>query len=357
MAGHQHDEHGREHADRDRDADEQRRAELAQEQPQHADREDDAREQVAGDQPDRLVDEDRRIERLLDREAEVRERPLAKLPDLFLDRVQRREHVGAGFLQDLDRDRRVVVLHRERIAVAALDRDRGDVGQAHRPAIAPVEHELAEVFGPVAAREAQRVLAPAELGEAAGDVVGAAGDARDRGDRDAEFRGAVRVELDAKLVGCAGIDVDRADARDRLDARAHQVLDLAPIVLDRARRPGLQLHEEPGQRLVRAAAAVLAERNARRVGIARQRRELVHARDDVDQRAAHVRADRELQVDERAAGVREGLDLLQAREAAQRLLLRLDQFGFDFGRRRRAPAGEDRDDRLVDVREELHREA
>jgi hypothetical protein len=186
--------------------------------------------QVAGHEADRLVDEDRRIERLLDRKAKVRERPFAKLPDLFLDRVQRREHVGAGFLQDLDRDRRVVVLHRERVAVAPFDRDRGDVGKVHRPAIAPVEHELAEVFGAVAAREAQRVLAPAELGEAARDVVGAAGDARDRRYRDAEFRGAVRIELDAKLIGCARIDVDGADARDRLDARAHQVLDLAAII-------------------------------------------------------------------------------------------------------------------------------
>ena len=247
------------------------------------------------------------------REAELRERALAQRPDLLLHGVQRRQHVGAGLLQDLDADRRVVVLHGERVAVAALDRDRRDVGEAHGTAVAPVEHQLAEVVRPVTAGEAQRVLAPAELGEAAGDVVGAAGDADDGRDRDAELRRAVRVELDAKLVGRARVDVDRADARDRLDARAHQVLDLAPVVLDRARRARLQLHEEPGQGFVRPAAAVLAERDARCVGVARQRRQLVHARDHVDQRAAHVGADRELEVDERAARVRERLDLLQAR--------------------------------------------
>ncbi len=236
-------------------------------------------------------------------------------------------------------------------------RDRRDVGEAHGPPVAPVEHQLAEVVRPVAAGKAQRVLAPAELGEAAGDVVRAAGDADDGRDRDAELRGAVGIELDAQLVRRAGIDVDRADARDRLDARAHQVLDLAPVVLDRAGRARLQLHEEPGQRLVRPAAAVLAERDARRVGVARQRRQLVHARDHVDERAAHVRADRELEVDEGAACIRERLDLLQARQAAQRLLLRLDQLGLDLGGRGRAPAGEDRDDRLVDVREQLHRQA
>jgi len=74
------------------------------------------------------------------------------------------------------------------------------------------------------------------------------------------------------------------------------------------------------------------------------------------QRGAHIGADRELEVDEGAAGVGEGLDFLQAREAAERLLLGLDQFGFDLGRRRGAPAREDRDDRLFHVREQLHRE-
>ena len=51
-----------------------------------------------------------------------------------------------------------------------------------------------------------------------------------------------------------------------------------------------------------------------------------------------------------------GLDLLQPGEAAQRPFLRLDQLGFDFGGRCGAPAREDRDDRLFDVGEELHRQ-
>ena len=60
-----------------------------------------------------LVDEHRRVEGLLDREPHVRERPLAQYRDLFLDRGERREHVRARFLQDLDRDRRIAVLHGE----------------------------------------------------------------------------------------------------------------------------------------------------------------------------------------------------------------------------------------------------
>ena len=305
VPGDHHHQHGPKHADRDRDADQQRRAELPQEQPQHADGQYHAGHQVAGHQAERLVDEDRGVEGLFDREAHLRERALAQLADLRLDGVQRRKYVGTGFLEDLDRDRRVVVLHRERVAVAALDGDGRHVGEAHRAPVAPVEHQLAELVRMVAAGEAQRVLAPPEFRESAGDVVGAAGHVDDRGDRHAQLGGTVGVEGDAKFIGRAGVDVDRADARDGLDARAHQVLDLAPVVLDRAGRARLQLHEEPGQRLVRAAAAVLAERDARRIGVARQRRQLVHARDHVDQRAAHVGADRELEVDERAAGIRE----------------------------------------------------
>jgi len=355
VSGDHHHEHGREHADWDRDTDQERRPELAQEQPQHADREDDPRDQVAAHEAERLVDENRRLEGLLDRETHLGERPFPQLPDLRADRAQRCQHIGPGFLLDLDRDGRVVVLHRERVAVAALDRDGRDVGETHRPPVAPVEHEVAELLRPVAAGKAQGVRAPAELREAAGHVVRAARDTGDHGDRDAEFRGAVGIEGDAQFVRRAGMDGDRADARDRLDARAHQVLDLAPVVLDRAGRAGLQLHEEPGQRFVRAAAAG-AKLDARRVGVAWQRRQLVHARNHVDQRAAHVRADREFEVDERAAGVCEGLDLLQSRQAAQRLLLRLDQLGLDLGRRGGAPGREYRDDRLLDVRKELHRQ-
>ena len=96
-------------------------------------------------------------------------------------------------------------------------------------------------------------------------------------------------------------------------------------------RAGQQLHEEPGQRVVRAVAAVLAQRDLRRLRVARQRRQLVHAADDFEHRRLHVGADRELQVQERAALVREGVERLHAAQALQRALLRLDDLGLDLG--------------------------
>jgi hypothetical protein len=104
-----------------------------------------------------------------------------------------------------------------------------------------------------------------------------------------------------------------------------------------------------------AVAAVFAEGDLRRLRIARQRRQLVHAADDFEHRGLHVGADGELQVEEGAASVREGVERLHAAQALQRALLRLEDLGFDFFRRGCAPAGEDGYHRLFDIREQLDR--
>ncbi len=171
----------------------------------------------------------------------------------------------------------------------------------------------------------------------------------------AEVRGAVRIEDHLQLVVGTGVDAHGRDARHGLDPGPHEFLDALAVRLDRARRAGQQLHEEPGQRLVRAAAAVVAERDRRRGRVARQRRQLVHAADHLDQRTLHVGADREAQVQERVARVRERVQLLEAGQSLQRAFLRLEDLGLDFGWCRRAPAGLHRDDRRLDVGEQLHR--
>ena len=141
-----------------------------------------------------------------------------------------------------------------------------------------------------------------------------------------------------------------------LDAVAEQLLDLAAIVVDGPGRAGQQLHEEPRQRVVGAVAAVLAERDLRRLRVARQRRQLVHAADDFEHRRLHVGADGETQVDERAARVRERVERLHAAQTRERPLLRLDDLGFDLGRApRRASVVKIEIDRLFDVREQLDR--
>ena len=320
-----------------------------------SDRQHDAGEQVARDHVDGLVDEHRRIERLRDRQAHLLELVVAQRKDFRLDRGQRLENVGVVLLHDLDADRRVAVLQREVAAIAALHLDGGDVAEPHRAAVAPFEHQVGELVHRIAAGEAHRVLAAADVDESARDVVGTARHLRDARDLDAELGGARRVEHDLQLLVGAEVDAHVGDAGNRLDARAEQLFDLAAVVVDGPRRAGQQLHEEPRQRVVRAVAAVFAERDLRRLRVARQRRQLVHAADDFEHRRLHVGADRELQVEEGAAGVREGVERLHAAQAGERPLLRLDDLGFDLGGRRRAPAREDRDDRLFDVREQLDR--
>ena len=342
-------------ADRDRQADQQRGAPVAHEIPEHAHRQQDAGEQVAGDHVDGLVDEHRRVERLRDRQADLLELVVAQRVDLRLDRRQRVENVGVVLFHDLDADGRIAVLQREIAAIAAPHLHRGDVAEPHRPAVAPLDHQVRELLHRIAAGESHRVLAAADVDEATRDVIGAAGHLRDARNLDAELGRARRVEHDLQLFLRAEVDAHVGDAGNRLDAVAEQLFDLAAVVVDGARGAGQQLHEEPRQRVVGAVAAVLAERDLRRLRIARQRRQLIHAADDFEHRRLHVGADRELQVDERAARVGEGIQRLHAAQARERPLLRLDDLGFDLGGRGRAPAREDRDDRLFDVREQLDR--
>ena len=291
-------------ADRDRQADQQRGAPVAHEVPEHRDRQQDAGEQVARDHVDGLVDEHRRIERLRDRQAERLQFVVAQRIDFRLHRGQRVENVGVVLLHDLDADRRIAVLQREIGAIAALHLDGGDVAEPDRAAVAPFEHQVRELVHRVTAREAHRVLAAADVDEAAGDVVGTARHLRDARDLDAELGGARRVEHDLQFLVGAEVDAHVGDARNRLDAAAEQLFDLAAVVVDGPRRAGQQLHEEPRQRVVGAVAAVFAQRDLRRLRVARQRRQLVHAADDFEHRRLHVGADGELQVEERAAGSR-----------------------------------------------------
>ena len=342
-------------ADRDRQADQQRGAPVAHENHSTRDREQDAGEQVTGDHVDGLIDEHRRVERLRDGQAHLLELVVAQRVDLRLDRRQRVENVGVVLFHDLDADGRIAVLQREVAAIAAPHLHGGDVAEPHRAAIAPLDHQIGELLHRIAARETHRVLAAADIDETTRDVIGAAGDLRDARDLDAELGRARRVEHDLQLFLRAEVDAHVGHAGNRFDAVAKQLFDLAAIVVDGSGSSGQQLHEEPRQRVVGPVAAVCAERDLRRLRVAWQRRQLIHAADDFEHRRLHVGADRKLQVDERAAGVGEGIQRLHAAQARQRPLLRLDDFGFDLGGSRRAPAREDRDHRLVDVRKQLDR--
>jgi hypothetical protein len=73
---------------------------------------------------------------------------------------------------------------------------RGHVAQAHGAAVAPLENQVGELIHGITARESHGVLPPADVDEAAGDVVRIAGHLRDTGDLDAQLRRARRIEDD-----------------------------------------------------------------------------------------------------------------------------------------------------------------
>ena len=82
---------------------------------------------------------------LLDAEPARLQRPVAQFGDDLLDLLERAEHVGAGRAQHLQADRRIAVLVDEELLLGRLHLDRGDIAELDRPAVAPREHELAEI--------------------------------------------------------------------------------------------------------------------------------------------------------------------------------------------------------------------
>ena len=147
------------------------------------------------------------------------ERALAQFRDDLLHRVQRREHVGAAGAEYLHADRRIAVLVGEELSRRRRYGNGGDIREAHRPPVAPGQHQLAELLGRVAPGEAQRVLAPADVELTAGHIVGAGGAVGDIRNGNPERRRACQIHGDAHVVRRAGIHVDRRDAGHGLDAR------------------------------------------------------------------------------------------------------------------------------------------
>jgi hypothetical protein len=192
--------------------------------------------------------------------------------------------------------------------------------------------------------------------EAAGYITRAADELRHLRNLDAEFGDSRGIEDDLQLVLRPRSHANTGYSGYRFDSRAHELFDPLPVAMDRPWRSRQELHEEPGERLVRSAATVIAERDDRCFRIPRHRRQLIHAADHLDQRRLHVGADREAQVHPGPARVREGAELLQAIQSLKCALLRLDDLRFDLGGRGRAPGREYRDDGLFDLGKELQRQ-
>ena len=209
----------------------------------------------------------------------------------------------------------------------------------HRPPVAPGEHHRAELLGTEPPGEAQRVLAATDGELSAGDVVGRGGAVGDVGNVDPQRRGARQIEIDVHLVRGSGVDVDRGDPGDRLQARPHGVLDVAALRSIGPAVPGRSCtknHES-----VSLVSPLPPRDTCGPVGIPRQGRQAVQAPDRLHQRVLHVRAEREAQVDVRPADEGITLDLLDPRQALHDVLEWLEELGLDFLGGGGAPTGLD----------------
>ena len=181
------------------------------------------------------------------------------------------------------------------------------------PAVAPLEHQVRELLDRVAAGEAHRVLAAADVDESARHVVGAARHLRDARNLDAELGGARRVEHDLQLLVGAEVDAHVRDARESTRCGCGTIprsgggsCRSGPAV------PGSSCTKNHDSVLLkplppsspREICGACASRGSGGSWFMRLMTSSIVACMSVP--------DRELQVDERAAGVREGIERLHA---------------------------------------------
>src|SRR6202011_5437144 len=119
----------------------------------------------------------------------------------------------------------IAILIAEELAFRRLRRDLGDIAKPDRFAVAPRQHQAAEILGLVAAGVAQDVLLAADFDLAAGNIRGAGRACGDVGNCHAETGRLRHVDGDANLIRRAGIDDHLRYARHTFDARLDRVLD------------------------------------------------------------------------------------------------------------------------------------
>ena len=343
----------REQRHRYRDRHQQRRAEPAQEQPEHGYREQDAETEVVADHLDRPNDVGGLVVGLLEHELRAGERTFGELRRRDPEPLHHREDVHADLAVGVHRDRPHAVGDDEALAIGERDLDVGHVAQPHRKAVAPLQDQLSEVPGIERAGEPQRVAPLADVHVAAGDVLVGAGESRRGRELDIEARGLVGVEGDADLALAPAVDLGARDPGHALEPGLDDLLGVLLVALDVARVPLPGDGHEP-----RDGAAVAAHGvDDRLVGVLGVARNAVEAVEHLDQPAPKVVPDQELDGHLALAALGLGDDAAHPGQAAQHLLLRLDDLRLDLLRRGGPPRGTDGDLRPLDLGRELDGEA
>jgi hypothetical protein len=211
--------------------------------------------------------------------------------------------------------------------------DPGNIPQQNGFRVAPLEHQVTEGLNVVLAAEAQRVFAPADFVETGGNIRVAAQLTGDFGQIETDVSCLEGIEGNPYLVFATAERPHSRNSRHALEAGDDHIVDKVFVAIDRARIALLRIDGPPRDDLVEI---IPTETYNRLVRVHRVTRHLVQAVHHLDQGPVHVGADLELQIDVTAAvGCR--LHFQKSGNAAQHVLLRLDDLRLDLVRRRCPP--------------------
>ena len=329
----------------------QRRAEPPQEPPQHHDGEHDAQSEVVADHLDRAMNVDGLVVDLPERQVRAREGAPDEFHRCLLEARHHFQDVHADLAMGVHRDRAHPVGEHEALAIDERDLDVGHVAQPHREAVAPFQHQPPELLGTERSGEPQRVAALADAHVPARDVLVGAGQACRGRKLDSEARRLVRVEGDADFAFASAVDLGACDTGYALEPRLDHLLGVVLVTLDVAGVPFAGARDEPGDGTAVAADGV----DDRLVGVLGIARNAVEAVEDLNEAAAQVVPDHELDGHLALAALGLGDDAVHPRQPAQHLFLRLDDLRLDLLGSGGAPRGADGDLRPLDLGGELDR--
>ena len=355
MAGHLQRQEGAHQRQRDAQGNDQRSAYDPQKIKQHHARQHQPQQQVALHQGDGAADVQRSVETQLQGKPLGRKRPGIQLGNHRLETIEQLHGVGAVAAIQADVVGRIAVAPGKAVALHEAGLDAGHIAQIDRLLIAPANDQLTELVDAKAAGNTDRVLTPADIGEATGDVGGATQRPGYIVDGDTHAREPVGIDVDRNFALAAGFQAHLGDAgytrQPGLNNGGHQIFIGGDIGVNAVGAKQLQ-----GGRGIVAGGPGPSTHN-RFVGVGGQGRRLVEIGDDVDQPLLHVPANLEVELDI-ALVPGDGTDHAgHTLDIAEHTLLALDDLFLDFLGCGGAPAGEDEDLRGSQFREQLDGQA